>query len=1766
MRSVFGMGMILAGLSLLWAGSAFGGAVTVNGTALADGRAASGAGWTFDGTNVTLTGAGPYRLSSAGTNTAVRVRAAADCAVTLAGLALDHSAGGSDAAASCGSSRVSVTLEGENFLAGGSDGGAGLEVASGSVVIGGAGLLAAVGNGGGAGIGTSKFGDAAGSIVITSGVVRAVNASGGMGAGIGGGAYAPCCSVDIRGGLVTAVGGTYEAFGLKASGAGIGGAAARGCGEVSISGGTVYAEGGPGAAGIGGGSASIYASDPGSGGTVCIQGGSVHAVPGNGCTNSIGGGEGSLTNGVIVNSAGTEVCRLLTAQLEGVTNTLVKVEGVELLLSRSEPAYGTKDIYTDGEGKVYFWLPPADPMRRFSVGGVPFMSETGSGAAHVVDQSVDMAVNGQSLAFGNPCQGRSWTFNGTNITLNGAGPFLISGQGLGAGWIKAAADCTVIVSNLLVDVSNLNYVPAFDCGAHTVTLVIEEGNGFFSGYDCAGIQAGPGATLTVQVNEEVIDELGNTTLDYGDITASGGNGGAGIGGGFGKDGGVLTMRSGIITANGSYSAGIGGGLGGAGGTIVITKHHADTEEDLSDIPSVFANGYYGAGIGSGMAGESGGNISILNGNITAHSFYGAGIGGGQHGTSGGTILIQGGTLEAVSMEGAGIGGGSGFAGNPGRAGNGGTITIIRGEITTTGGKDYTTDDTGVGGAGIGGGLNGDSGSITIGNGRRRFGGKAFEITATGGEMSAGIGGGNNGDCGNITFAGGIVTATAGNGGAAVGGGARGNGGNITITGGTLSADSSKGDGASIGGGQAGNGATVVITGGSLWMDKVADDDVPYFGAGRGGTSNGTLTDGKGSAVYQLLLEGFTQYTEVGLSGFGDYGVNDIYATEEGQVSLHLPVGSYNFMTLADDTAQCYEAEVGECTEGDNPNLATDSGDDGLIGVRVNGSDLSFGGEGWVYEAPYLRLTNAGPFVIAGVNTNGAVRIVAEADCTVTLSLFTNDVSMIRNGCAFDCNGHAVCIGDTGDLSNPSVLKSGTNRAGISVTGTAALIITDVTGLEVTGGKYGAGIGGDNYAAGENDLLSSCGTVTISQSKIKATGGDGGAGIGGGPDGSGGAFTFTGGNITCTGGTGGAGIGGGSDGNGGVINISGLRSNSDYVSATGTYGGAGIGGGAGADGGVINISGARVEAGTEGDGAGLGGGSSGAGGVISISGGYVIASSNGRGAGIGGGSNGSGGTIRISGGLVSTMGDNGGAGIGGGAYASGADVTITGGSICPGSTTGMDIGAGAGNSENGSRTNSLGQVVWRVTLSGLEQFETIKSFSGLNGYGMNDVMPYASGWLYLWLPEGTYFIAVDGHGFRATAGESSTNVVASSAEAIGVTVNGVDVGFGQGTSSWKCDTSSSPAVLSLTGLGPYVISGASTNLAIVASNTCVVTLSSLALTMTGESSSTLSAFDCGAHTVSMKLSGVNKLIATNGRAGIAVPHGGSLIITNAVGAVGSLEAVAGDNAAGIGSCYDYDTDSGATAGSVTIRGGTVMAMGEDGGAGIGGSGHGDGGAVTITGGEVLASGAKGGAGIGGGSGASAGIVTISGGTITARGSSNDSGDRIGAGIGGGAKGGDNRVYISGGSVKAVAGLDSVDGIGPGSDSESYGSLTDNALNKVFLVLFPYASPFTVAGGYSYTGPGHYNDPYLYFYLPAGTYSFVDSLGTGHSVTVNTDGTYTITDSVVSISITNIDPIQWAPTSIPVSRVTIEYCTDLVGGTWTTTKPEGVPRLFIRLRVK
>ena len=149
---------------------------------------------------------------------------------------------------------------------------------------------------------------------------------------------------------------------------------------------------------------------------------------------------------------------------------------------------------------------------------------------------------------------------------------------------------------------------------------------------------------------------GNINIHGGDIEATGGKYGAGIGGGDNtgfdndKTRGGLTVYDGTVTATGGeYGAGIGGGNEGNGAKFTMFGGKVTVTAD--------DNNEHAAGIGGGDEGNSSA-VKIFGGTVNATgSSFSAGIGCGLSGTTT-DICIYAGTVNATGGKngGAGIGG------------------------------------------------------------------------------------------------------------------------------------------------------------------------------------------------------------------------------------------------------------------------------------------------------------------------------------------------------------------------------------------------------------------------------------------------------------------------------------------------------------------------------------------------------------------------------------------------------------------------------------------------------------------------------------------------------------------------------------------------------------------------------------------------------------------------------------------------------------------------------------------------------------------------------------------------------------------------------------------------------------------------------------------------------------------------------------------------------------------------------------------------------
>jgi len=358
---------------------------------------------------------------------------------------------------------------------------------------------------------------------------------------------------------------------------------------------------------------------------------------------------------------------------------------------------------------------------------------------------------------------------------------------------------TLTLRDVIIDVSASNNCALSTIGKN-ITLIIEGASNLKSGNFEPGIKVE--GTTSLEIN-------GSGSID---VTC--GDGGAGIGGGYQKSAGSITVSGGKVTAIGGVEgAGIGGGGKGDGGSIILSG---------GDITAT--GGIGAAGIGAGLKGASG-SIKVSGAIVkAAGGSYGSGIGSGYNGIVN-KIIITSGEVNAIgSVGGAGIG--IGYVDSKNKSG---TIEISGGTHTATGGDA---------GAGIGGGYNGAINRISITGGT---------ITASGGIAGAGIGGGQDGEGGMMHISSSDITALGGAGGAGIGGGLNGHGGTINIYNATVMANSGT-YAAGIGGGYASGVRTISISDSEVYATGDVTNGAQDIGVGDGG-SGGKLRIGGDSAVF-----------------------------------------------------------------------------------------------------------------------------------------------------------------------------------------------------------------------------------------------------------------------------------------------------------------------------------------------------------------------------------------------------------------------------------------------------------------------------------------------------------------------------------------------------------------------------------------------------------------------------------------------------------------------------------------------------------------------------------------------------------------------------------------------------------------------------------------------------------------------------------------------------------------------------------------------------
>jgi len=478
---------------------------------------------------------------------------------------------------------------------------------------------------------------------------------------------------------------------------------------------------------------------------------------------------------------------------------------------------------------------------------------------------------------------------------------------------------------------------------------------------------------------------------------------------------------------------------------------------------------------------------------------------------------------------------------------------------------------------------------------------------------------------------------------------------------------------------------------------------------------------------------------------------------------------------------------------------------------------------------------------------------------------------------------------------------------------------------------------------------------------------------------------------------------------------------------------------------INGTGSLIATGGN-SGAGIGGGSSSASGNISILSGTIIAKggSSGTSAGIGGGDSSGSEEIKISGGTITANGSMYGPGIGTSSSTLRGNIIISGGVITAnsGSQVNFAINGDSINITNSTVTaTSRGYIhdslvssniaIYCNAINVLNSTLTTNAIScnNIDTIGDNTVIFTSSylsnisnlnsaiifvaseGTMYnnfvlsrnITIPSGRLLKINSGQTLTIQSGYTLTNN-GTIFKDNGGNIIGEERITGNKPISPSLTISGGTAytyvggILSINGNGTYTIgmrNGVTSTTAdrIVVSSgvTANITLSNVNIDMS--SISNACAFDMTGATVNLTLVGTNNLKSGQYRAGLQVPEGASLVITNS--STGSITALGGSFGAGIGGSDGFKLNNG---GNITVNGGTVTATGGSYAAGIGGGvdssiiGYyfcGSGGTFIINGGVVTATGGYSSPGIGGAAiylSASSwiigtnGIITRNGGTL------------------------------------------------------------------------------------------------------------------------------------------------------------------------------------------
>jgi len=971
------------------------------------------------------------------------------------------------------------------------------------------------------------------------------------------------------------------------SAAGIGGGNRTTCGKVNIYGGEITATGTGFGAGIGGGGS-------GNGGTVTVNGGKVVAsggnqlAPGIGTVNGDSHGTLTVAEDVIVKagSSANPTDELNPVAPGGNQYFVVEKYVLQPLVQTGNTLVAYLNEATDLTTLLAGTVSGGETPYSFAFksgtlpGGISSATLTGTPTAEggpyaftvtVTDDAAQEEDFTYSITVVERIEGKEQvTFPGedgnprtewcTPITSEVEGKYTV----LGSGWYVVSENVMLTKHSLVVD-GDVKLVLG---SGKTLTV---SGIGNYVGERLAGLCV---------TNDNVLSIYGT-----GSLVASGTYWTPGIGGdGYGAACGTVKIYGGNITSTGNdNAAGIGGGSDGSGGTVEIYGGTVTA-----------TGGSSGAGIGGGSDG-AGGTIDIYGGTVTATGGdYAAGIGGGS-GADGGTVTIHGGTITATGgqMGGSGIGGGNN--------GDGANVTIYGGTVTATGNDSYKP--TGIGGsyyASSDGTLT-TTPNVTVKAGNSPSPTEVLVRNASTGEItlqrfkyytveSETVSGLQLISSALSAYAGKTPTWNLAS----------------TISGGTppysfaLSESSSLPSGLSVSSagvpsGSAGAGTynftfNVTDSAGAEPLAASYTLTVNPFTALAAVSGAGTLgTVAKNGSVnidFSAKVSGGVQpYSFAVASGSDLPNGLSLNAATGALTGAPTAVGEYAFtITVTDSDSPADSVNIACTLSVKERYTITYYESDGRTKVSGTMPIFYFGGEGAVLGSPFAKTGYifAGWYANQDLETGGVVTEISASDSgnKVFYAKWTEKsskmpVSFIGADGSLQEESCTVITSDMSELASGwyVVPENVTMDGSLYINGNVSIVLLDnVNLLSVDRLNDKAGICVTN-----GNSLTVYGQSKANTGRLIATGTTGAAGIGGVRGQDCGTVTIYGGTVEATGGTGAAGIGGGYNGNGGTVSIYGgtvtaTGKGSDYID-----GGAGIGGGAFGIGGTVAIYGGTVTA-------------------------------------------------------------------------------------------------------------------------------------------------------------------------------------------------------------------------------------------------------------------------------------------------------------------------------------------------------------------------------------------------------------------------------------------------------------------------------------------------------------------------------------------------------------------------------------------------------------